>query len=380
MPQTTRHPRILMLDLDSWDGLTEWGSSLRRHGLPVIRVVRPRTRMAAARRVLDRWQFGADPIEVAGALGDLEVRAALAPPTVDVQGPEAQLQELDGALPPDSPSRQLLQRVPDSVGQDTLYDKWRMTELAMEHDLQVPQSWEQAPDGVLPLVVKGRISAGGQDVDVAHDPQELRDVVARMTRRDNGGLFYQRVFSGPVLNAGGVAKDGRLLVHAIYEASPPPDDPYGPPVLLRIIDRPDVQEQLSALIRALGYTGIFCIDYVQDEHDHAAMVDFNPRVFGGWLQLQLAGVDFIGAYQHALGLAPAPAFRPLPAGTTLEVGLLAPRAGTPGDAWRGAVSSFGAIGRAAKVTGWRFAAVKGARAIVRAAVDAASATRSSRSR
>ncbi|MBK6761935.1 MAG: hypothetical protein IPG68_01025 [Micrococcales bacterium] len=363
--------RILMLDLDSWDGLVEWGSALRTHGLPVIRVVRAHRRAAPVRRWLDRWQFGQAPIEVTGSLvDDADVLAALTAPTVDVQGPETTLRELDVHLPAGTPAKELLRRVPEEVGQQTLYDKWRMTELALAEGLRVPASWEQQRDDVLPVVVKGRISAGGQDVEVVHSREELQRSAARMGQRDNGGVFFQEVFTGPVLNAAGVAKNGRLLVHAIYEATPEPDDPFGPPVLLRILDRPDVASELAALIAALGYTGVFCIDYVQDEHGRIGMVDFNPRVFGGWLQLQTAGVDFIAAYLHCLGLGPPPAFRPLATGTVLDVRVLAGPADSPRAAALEARRSLGAIRAAARVTGWRFGALKTGRTIGRALVDA----------
>jgi len=372
-----RRARIVMLDLDSWDGLGEWGSSLRTAGLPVIRVVRSHRRRAYARRWLDRWQFGAFPVEVSGCPGDdPHVRAALAPPTVDVQGPEAELRDLERHLPAQSRARDLLRRVPESVGQETLYDKWRMTRLALATGLHVPDSWDRAREDALPVVVKGRISAGGQDVEIVRTGEELAASLRRMGGRDNGGVFFQEVMTGPVLNAGGVAKDGRLLVHAVYEATPEPHDPFGPPVLLRVLERPDVAAELAALIAALGYTGVFCIDYVQDEHGRFGMVDFNPRVFGGWLQLQVAGIDIIGAYLHAIGLRPAPAFRPLPAGTTLEVRLLAARTGTPRDAVRQARRSLGAIRTASPVTGWRFGALKAARTVGRAALDAGRSLRS----
>ena len=376
MARNRRRARIVMLDLDSWDGLGEWGSSLRQHGLPVVRVVRPRRRWRIIRRLLDRWQFGASPVEVTGAPGrDPRVLDVLAPPTVDVQGPETQLGAMDELLPEDSPAKDLLRRVPDAIGQETLYDKWRMTQLAIQHGLQVPGSWTHAPPDTFPLVVKGRISAGGQDVEVVRNSQELDDALSRMQQRDNGGVFVQQVFDGPVLNAAGVAKNGVLLVHAVYEASPAPHDPFGPPVTLCVLDRPDILVELRGLIGALGYTGIFCIDYVQDTRNRIGMVDFNPRVFGGWLQLQLAGIDFIGAYRHSLDLAPTPAFHPLAPGTTLEVQLLAPRADRPGEAAHGARQSLRAIRGAARVTGWRFAALKSTRAIGRAAADAARSLR-----
>jgi len=363
--------RIVMLDLDSWDGLVEWGSALRTHGLPVIRVVRAHRRGAPARRWLDRWQFGQAPIEVSGSpADDAGVLAALDPPTVDVQGPETQVRELDLHLPTGTRAKDLLRRVPEAVGQQTLYDKWRMTQLALTEGLRVPASWEQQRDDILPVVVKGRISAGGQDVEVVHSREDLERSAMRMNQRDNGGVFFQEVFAGPVLNAAGVAKDGQLLVHAIYEATPEPADPFGPPVLLRILDRADVVAELAALIAALRYTGVFCIDYVQDERGQFGMVDFNPRVFGGWLQLQTAGIDLIGAYLHCLDLGPVPAFVPLPAGTVLHVRLLAGPSDSPRAAATEARRSLGAIRAAARVTGWRFGALKAGRTIGRAIADA----------
>lgn len=88
------------------------------------------------------------------------------------------------------------------------------------------------------------------------------------------------------------------------------------------------------------------------------MVDFNPRIFGGWLQLQSAGVDFVGAYLSTLGLAEEPAFSPLLPDTQFNVRLIA----RPADNWTDLPgvtrSSLKAIVRTSAVTGWRFTTVK----------------------
>ena len=223
-----RRARIVMLDLDSWDGLGEWGSSLRTAGLPVIRVVRSHRRRAYARRWLDRWQFGAFPVEVSGCPGDdPHVRAALAPPTVDVQGPEAELRDLERHLPAQSRARDLLRRVPESVGQETLYDKWRMTRLALASGLHVPDSWDRAREDALPVVVKGRISAGGQDVEIVGLAPTQKTTVTgiEMFRKeldqgeagDNAGILLRGTKREDVERGQVMAKPGTITPHTDFE-------------------------------------------------------------------------------------------------------------------------------------------------------------------
>jgi hypothetical protein len=67
-------------------------------------------------------------------------------------------------------------------------------------------------------------------------------------------------------------------------------------------------EATERLLGALGYTGMFCLDFVGAEVGGPLLVDLNPRVFGSWAALQRAGVDLVTAYMYAHDLHPtAPA-------------------------------------------------------------------------
>lgn len=367
--------RIVLLDLQTWDALDQWGAALHHKGLRIVRVVEGPRRLRRLKSALDRWRFGAAPVEVPGLTGIWKVHPWLAPPTLDIQGPETEMKALEDSLSNDSSGRDLMRRVGPTINDDVLYDKWLITGLAHLHGLTVPDSWLEPPADVFPLVVKGRISAGGQDVSVVDRREALTSVTQSMRERPNGGLFFQRALRGCVLNAGGVADRGTLLVHAVYTAQADPEDPLGPPRLLTIADRPDIVAQMAGLVKALGYTGVFCIDYVDDDAGKPALIDFNPRVFGGWLQLQLAGIDFLGAYLHLLHQGPPPVNRALLPGSTLDVNILPATATSWRELREGTKTSLSTIREAAVVTGWRFGSMKFARSALAAARQSANLLR-----
>lgn len=317
---TGRTPRTVLVDLETWDSLGSWGAALHQRGWQVHRVVLERhglRRLARAAR--DRAVFGGPSIEVPSSPAALTLTAELAA-TVraadDIQGTETTVSTIReaGLLSPGT----LRGRAPDLERQECLYDKWLMNERARGLGLGVPESWSSPPPGLLPLVVKGRIGAGGQAVVIAHDQPQLEQAIAALTQDQGQPPFFQELMPGVVVNAAGVAQDGRLLVHALYEAQAPADDPLGPPEVLRIGDYPQIAEELAHLLADLRYTGIFCVDYLFSDDGRVGLLDFNPRVFGGWLALQAAGVDLLGAYLSLVDSTIRPTGSGPPAGTMLH--------------------------------------------------------------
>ena len=44
---------------------------------------------------------------------------------------------------------------------------------------------------------------------------------------------------------------------------------------------------------------------IQDETGQSWFLELNARIFGSWMGLQLAGVNFVAAYQYAFGMGEA---------------------------------------------------------------------------
>jgi len=106
------------------------------------------------------------------------------------------------------------------------------------------------------------------------------------------------VIDGQLLNVGGFARDGELVVAVPYSTEQSPNDPAGPSVRIRTLRRPDLVAAVAAYVRETHYTGAICVDFIQD--DEAYLIDVNPRFFGSWAAAQAAGCPLLEAYAQYL--------------------------------------------------------------------------------
>ena len=312
--------RVVLLDLLSWSSFASWGPALHRQGLKVLRVSKGRRwYLDAPLRLKDRIQLGAWPLrvdETGFSVVTPELMGSLfQAPTVDLHASE---DYMDVALRTETiPLGSVSARVPDLERQRLLYDKLTMTEFAKSQGCDVPHTWAEASGATYPLVVKKRAGAGGLSVRLIDSPDQLTQAELELDPDNEGDLFYQEAVPGDGVNIGGVAHNGRIVVSAIYRAVPPADDPLGPPEWLRLVDSPEIQRDVEILLAALDYTGVFCLDFLVRSDGSAALIDFNSRIFGAWLPLQVAGIDLVGAYASLFGLAEPPQVASLPAGDTM---------------------------------------------------------------
>jgi hypothetical protein len=80
------------------------------------------------------------------------------------------------------------------------------------------------------------------------------------------------------------------------------------------------------VVAALGYTGMFCIDTIEEGPDSWVFLEINPRVFGAWECFRRAGQDFLEGYEMLLGRAEQPSTVTAPDGQMLRSFPLALRA------------------------------------------------------
>jgi hypothetical protein len=76
---------------------------------------------------------------------------------------------------------------------------------------------------------------------------------------------------------------------------------------------------VAALLEDTGYTGAFCVDLIQNETGQSWFLELNARIFGSWMGLQLAGVNFVGAYQYAFDIGEKPTESPRDYTTTFNL-------------------------------------------------------------
>jgi hypothetical protein len=250
-----------------------------------------------------RWAGGTSPVDVS------QVRLLAQLPLLDVQATD----RVAVALVADSQWSKLpiLHRVPGDVRR--LYDKRQQMLDAAAAGVPTPNTVDD-PDllGGDTVVVKQRIGSGGDAVVVVSAAEV--GVWQERWQNANPGLIYQDFFPGEYTIVGGYAVGGVITAAACYRASQAPGDPRGPSATAVIIDRPDMIEATGRYLELLEYSGPFCLDFLVSE-DEFKFIDFNPRFFGAWSALELAGVPIMDAYLADLqradrhiepgGLAPA---------------------------------------------------------------------------
>ena len=296
--------QVLLADVTSWETWVHLAGALRRRGVRVVRVTgRDRSRTQRLRVDLERVAFD----RTCSVIGQDDTGQ----PTVSGVLPwlpgvsDVQMVDSIGAAVTASEywskhtHLHRSSRVPDAV----LYDKVGYSRLAQAAGIPVSHLAPLAgPESVsLPpgqLVLKARVGSGGAHVRFIESHTDINEALQAWRLRPEE-VFVQRAVSGRTWTVGGVARHGETLVSASYEARSNPDDPHGPAALIRILPHHDALLLAERFVDAVGYTGPFAIDFIDDGTPH--MIDFNPRFFGSWAALQAHGVDLLGAYLATFG-------------------------------------------------------------------------------
>ena len=296
---------VVFADTVGYESFLMFAAALRGHGVRVQRVtVRPPDKRGDLRNRMQQLVFHRvdpvlDPLERDGGVGVVPL-----PPEIhDCASLEATEPVARGLLTADQrigPPKTAL-----GAHESLLYDKLAMTRFAEQIGVPIPCTWNEQPEvprSEWPLVVKGALGNGGEAVAVVHDDAELAAAWSRLARNGDP-VFVQQFVPGPVVSVGGVSRAGDVLAAASYGSRPADRNPLGPPARVRLIDAPAVIASTRSLVGALGYTGMFCLDFVGALSGTPLLVDFNPRIFGSWAALQRAGVDLVAPYLDAHDLA-----------------------------------------------------------------------------
>ena len=317
-PRRGAAPSVAIAYSEPWLAALQWGGALRHAGVHVSRyTVAPLSRMQRLRQGGELMCFHESHL----VLRDDETQIQITDPEAIVDGHlDVQMTERVLAAMAQTEawrSNPQLHHVPEGIDEALLYDKELFVRWAGERGLPVPQQCrgEQMPKS-FPVIVKPATGYGGVGVTVCHTPEELAAAVSGLGGKQ---AVVQQFLPGPQVNVGGVAQEGRVLLSAPYEPLASRSHPTGPPVALRTVDHPEALDVAAAAIRALEYTGPFCLDLVTDADGGMRIVDLNARVFGSWTGLQRAGLDLLGAYLHTLGLRPLPPVRTVRPGEEYDV-------------------------------------------------------------
>ena len=326
-------PTVLFGSAQTFEAGDQLAAALRRGGVRV-ELYRPpavggfaRILLRAGRLVYTRIhessaQTGVEAISVR----ELSARAAEA----DVVSVEATdetvgplIQFLTGSSSTDlmdaQESGRVLPKVCSSNHPAGMFDKRWQAEAAEKAGLTAPKTWSDVADvDRFPILVKPILGGGGEGIKIARSRGDLEQIIAAQTPADEP-TYAQQFVAGRTIQVGGVAKSGIPIVISAYVGEPYPDSPFGQIGTFRLLDLPKEESAVAALLADTGYTGAFCVDLIQDGTGRSWFLELNARLFGSWMGLQLAGVNFVGAYQYAFGLGPKPTQGPRDHTTTFNL-------------------------------------------------------------
>lgn len=162
-----------------------------------------------------------------------------------------------------------------------------------------------------PLIVKPLRSFRQGDDDLVQksaqvvlEPQELDDAVARV----GTPATVQRYVSNPrIVSCAGVRTGTGLVGFTVtrYMRTWPPSAGSAA-FAATVAPPPGLRDRVEKLVEALGWSGIFELEFLELEDGSLGAIDFNPRVFG-WLSLAIgAGANLPAIWcDHMLGRAEA---------------------------------------------------------------------------
>lgn len=301
-PRTVQ-PQVAIAYTQPWLAALHWGAALRERDVFVRRfTVSPTTALQRARQKAESVCFDQTVYDLREDDDEVTIRdpQRLVADVLDIQMTEGVL----AAMLPTEVWRAHpgLHRVGPEMDQRLLCDKGLLMRWAVDRAIPVPHTWAAAqPPMSWPVIAKPATGYGGVGVEVLRSAEEF----TAASQAWSDPMVVQEFLPGPQVNVGGVAHCGQVMAAACYEPLPARDNPKGPAVAIRIVDRPDVLALAARLVAALDYSGPFCVDLVRDAHGEFKVVDFNARIFGSWTGLQRAGLDIVGAYLELIGLQDA---------------------------------------------------------------------------
>lgn len=300
-------PRVVIIDVHASDSFREFAAALRRRGVDVVHL-RPSYagRGRRIKQAIDRLA-GPTVALTESITGDTPEAAALrrrvlSAPTVDVHATEPVIDALSRT--PEWAANPALHPLSPEIALSDVLDKWEVARLAREAGVAVPATSSVLAAERYPVVVKGRLGAGGMFVRIVNDDDELASAVEDF--RADGVEPYLERYHPHVngLGTAGVSRDGEVLVCGAFERLTSPDQPLQPAVAIRAYDDRAAIAASVRLVEALGYTGIFCFNFVPDDDGSPLLIDVNLRAFGAWVTLDELGVPILESYLELIGAGP----------------------------------------------------------------------------
>lgn len=293
---------VAFVDLNPWDCFIQFAAGLRMRGVRVCRITSlASTRSRRFNNRVQNWVYHGTHAVLPGDPDKFGQIAAAALPS----GLSA-IEAIDGVAAAMMGRPGVPLRTSDEAHEHLLWDKLAMNAFCEGLGLAVARTVpvEERHQLARPFLVKPRRGAGGIGVVRITDADDAA-VVSELDRENPGGLLAQEELAGELIHVGGVARQGEVVQAAAYADPHRTSDYYGASTSIVTLHEPEILHSTAELVRGLGLTGAFCLDFIRVADGRAMLIDVNARVFGSWLPLQLAGLDLIGAYMFAWGLTDA---------------------------------------------------------------------------
>jgi hypothetical protein len=316
---------VLFLNDDLWDSFNQLAAALLREGIDPVRVVTG----SASRDRLPRfveWLLYRGVIDLDAPDGLDRVRQLIdAGRVLDVQSNELLLAELGLR----SEIGDLVARASGvSVDQrESWVDKLWLAASLEALGVRIPEYYaatevtlpQVAARLGFPLVVKGRIGAGGNTVRIVHDLEGLNAAVLALGGVSSA-LFYQRFVPGELVGYGAVrSSQGTVAEFTACEVKGQ-RNPLGPTAIVNTTDDAALAEVGRGVLDGLGCRRLAAIEFIADAQGMFWMIDLSTRAWGNFLSFGQVGLDLAAAYVEVLHNPDAPAAcRRVAADRTLRV-------------------------------------------------------------
>lgn len=168
-----------------------------------------------------------------------------------------------------------------------------------------------------PVLVKPKLAVAERAGQLLHDSTGLaaNETQVREFQRQLGVCIVQQRIIGPVVSLAGVSTDRALLGSVLirHHRTWPPR--AGSASFVESIDAdPGLNGRVQALVQAIGWRGVWQLQFIEGADGVLHAIDFNPRPFGCMGVAEAAGVPLMALWcDFLLARRPSPTTAPVAA-------------------------------------------------------------------
>lgn len=187
---------------------------------------------------------------------------------------------------------------------DVASDKWRLFQLAREHDLPLLPSealTRQVIDAIrsgtsdlrLPVLVKSRQRRGGAGFHKLASPEQLDSFGSRINDRDRDECLVQPFIKGTDYSLSVYCENGVIKAYTLWRALAYGGRQYTIPRVVQFVEHEGILRAGQKLMAILEWEGVCDIDFFMDEEtEQYWLLEVNARFWQTVSAAAAAGVNF----------------------------------------------------------------------------------------